>query len=122
MKPPSQLVKHPKPKSPIVAIAGTHVIRQENLWSALIELSGEEALQEYLLALELDVALKQRGLTILPDDLKEEEELLSTFDSGVNANAMNEILKNQGYGPIRWPPAWWQRRRKVYKSKRAGKE
>ena len=108
MKPYSQLVKHSKPQSPIVAIAGTHVIRQENLWSALIELSGEEVLQEYLLTLGLEIALQQRGLTILSDDLKEEEQLLSTFDSGVNANAMDEMLKNQGYGEVRKSELLWR--------------
>ena len=109
-----------QPKSPIVAIVNTQAIRQENLWPSLIELGGGEVFQEYVLSIELETALQQRNFKVLPTDIQNEEQLLSTLVSGVptvswasgasvvNDAAMNEIMLQQGYGKIRKSRLLWR--------------
>jgi hypothetical protein len=96
------------PKSSIVAIVHTQAIRQDELWPALIELGGDEILQEHLLTIELESALTQQGLTVLPSDLQVEENLLSTLTSDVSKASIDEILHNQGYGTMRKSKLLWR--------------
>jgi len=96
------------PKSSIVAIVDTQAIRKDELWPALMELGGNEILREHVLALQLESALTQQGLTVLPIDLEVEEKLLSTLNSDVNNASIDEMLHNQGYGETRKSKLLWR--------------
>ena len=104
----TQTVTPQKSKSPIVAFIDTTAIRQEDFWPALIELVGQEILEDYILKIALIAALKNEGITILPKDIQIEEENLSTISSHLSKNDFDNILKTRGFGNFRKSQLLWR--------------
>ncbi len=95
-------------KSPIVAIVDTTAIRQEDLWPALIEIGGQEVLDDYILKTAITQALKNQGLIILPKDIQAEEQFLSTLTPHQSEDAFNTMLRKKGYGNFRKSQLLWR--------------
>ena len=91
-----------------MAIIDTTAIRQEDLWPALIELGGQEVLEDYILKISLIAALKNEGIKILPKDIQIEEQNLSTISSHLNENEIDNILKAKGFGSFRKSQLLWR--------------
>ena len=54
----------------------TDVIRREDIWDSLMELGGNEILEEYCLAIALTELLEKNGITISQRDIDQEEAYL----------------------------------------------
>ncbi|MBC8309283.1 MAG: peptidylprolyl isomerase [Planctomycetes bacterium] len=95
-------------KSPIVAIIDTTAIRQEDLWPSLIELGGQEILEDYILKIAIIAELKNEGVKILPKDIQIEEQNLSIVSSNLSENEFDNILKARGFGNYRKSQLLWR--------------
>ena len=91
-----------------MAIIDTTAIRQEDLWPALVELGGQEVLDDYILKIALTGALKNQGLQVLPIDIQAEDELLATLTPHLNEDAFDTMLRKKGYGNFRKAQLLWR--------------
>ncbi len=87
---------------------GTTSIRKEDLWVALIELGGKEALDDFALNISLESELQSRGLEIYPKDIQEEENLFFALDSNLNTDMLTNMLQKKGIGNIRKKQLLWR--------------
>ena len=95
-------------KSPIVAILHTTSIRQEDLWPSLVELGGQEILQDHILDLAISAELDRRGLSITPSDTHAEEQILTSLSSSATEETINNVFTARGYGHVRTSKLLWR--------------
>lgn len=91
-----------------MAIIDTTPIRQEDLWPALIELGGQEVLEDYVLTLALTDALRNHGLEVLQIDIETEERVFSTITSEIDIGVLNQLLEDKGIGDVRKSQLIWR--------------
>jgi foldase protein PrsA len=97
-----------KHKSPIVALVGTKTIRRDDLWPALIELAGEEAVQDAINSLLIEEELKRRAMSISKNEMEEEWSLLWRANPTVSEEAMQKQLRERGIGVQRERQILWR--------------
>lgn len=87
---------------------GTKTIRRNDLWPALIELAGEEAVQDAINTLLVEEELKRRGMTIAKTEMDEEWSLLWRASPTLNEEAMQKQLQERGIGEMRERQILWR--------------
>ena len=95
-------------KSPIVATINNSTIRQEDLWTALMECSGQEILDDLILTTALENELATNGFEVSQTDLRYEEDILLSLSSRTNEDSINKILQDRGIGPERKSQLLWR--------------
>jgi len=95
-------------KSPIVAILHATSIRQEDLWPSLVELGGQEILDDHILDLALTSELGRLGLTVHPTDTHAEKQYLETLTSEIDEESIDNLLEDKGYGHVRTSKLLWR--------------
>ena len=94
--------------SPIVAILNHEVVRQMDVWPALIELGGQEVLEDYLLTIALRKELQDQGLSILPTEVRAEGRLLSSLVPTSEKDSISNLLRIRGIGEFRKSQLLWR--------------
>jgi len=95
-------------KSRIVAVMNQEVVRQEDVWPALIELGGREVLEDYQLTIALRIELQEQGLSILPTEIRAEERLLSLLVPTTDDESISAFFRNKGLGEFRKSQLLWR--------------
>ena len=98
----------PTPDSKIVGLFGKTTIRRDDLWISLLELGGQEIIEEHVLTLTLEQELHAHGMTIKPEELDYEYQLLRTFSTPVDEIVFENMLQEKGIGPNRKSSLLWR--------------
>jgi parvulin-like peptidyl-prolyl isomerase len=85
-------------ESPIVALVSSKRIRRDDLWSSLIELGGKTAMDEHVLNIAIDHALKEQGLTITKQEIDNEKMLFATSLRSNQLGELDKVFEMRGYG------------------------
>ena len=109
----TETLRHePKPtlqqKSAIVALVGKNTIRRNDLWPALIELAGEEAIEDAIHHLLLTEELKKVSIAITASDIENEKKLLWGAAPSVDKIVFEEMLHAKGLGTFRQKRLLWR--------------
>ncbi len=97
-----------KQKSPIVALVGSKTIRRDDLWPALIELAGEEAVQDAVNTLLIEEELERNAITISKTEMEEEWSLLWRANPALNEEALQKQFRERGIGKQREQHMLWR--------------
>ena len=84
------------------------MIRQEDLWVALLERGGQEILDDYVLRCALESILQSRGLEVSHADVQYEEKILLSLTVQTTNKTMDAVLRNRGVGPKRKSQLLWR--------------
>ena len=87
--------------SPIVALVGEKTIRQEDIWPALIELAGEEVVQDAINSMLIAVELEERSIQLRQHCIEQEWAYLLETDPTLNQERFKNQLKKKGVGKKR---------------------
>jgi parvulin-like peptidyl-prolyl isomerase len=77
------------------------------MWAELIELGGNEIIEDIILEHALNVELRKKGITIEVADTQYEENLLVSLTE-IDAATVETILLTKGIGPIRKSKLAWR--------------
>ena len=88
-------------ESPIVALVGSKRIRRADLWSSLIEIGGQTAMDEHVLNIAIDHVLQDQGLKITQQEIDNERMLFATSLSSNQLGEADKVFEMKGYGPHR---------------------
>ena len=91
-----------------MAILHATSIRQEDLWPSLVELGGQEILDDHILDLALTSELGRLGLTVHPTDTHAEKQYLETLTSEIDEESIDNLLEDKGYGHVRTSKLLWR--------------
>ncbi len=94
--------------SKIVGLIGKTTVRRDDLWIALLELGGEEIIEDYVLTLSLEQVLNSRGLKIVPEDIEYEYQLLRSLTTQSDEIAFENMLQKKGIGHSRKSTLLWR--------------
>lgn|GEM_PF-2008785 len=95
-------------QSPIVASIGSKSIRRDDLWPALVEIGGVEVIEDTINHLLLDAELTREGMSVSPQDISIERELLWTASPNLNTSAIEKMLASKGIGTFRQHRLLWR--------------
>jgi foldase protein PrsA len=95
-------------KSPIVAIVGVKAIRIEDIWVPLVELGGDEIIQDVVLNIALENEVSSRGIKISNNEIGEERKLLSSMSPSLSQDDFNELMTARGFGKQRQEELLWR--------------
>ena len=88
--------------SPVVAITSGYPVRQEEMWSQLLEASGSEIFQDISLSYAIEDALTRAGMDQISQvDVEYEKKLLNRTLSNNNMRYFENILADRGLGKNR---------------------
>jgi foldase protein PrsA len=95
-------------KSPIVALVGGKAIRRNDLWPALVEIAGEEVIEDAVNHLLLTEELKRKSIAITQKNIENERELLWGAAPSVDQDVFDDMLKEIGLGSFRQQQLLWR--------------
>lgn len=97
--------------SPTLAFLDGQPVRLNDLYPAMIEQAGGEALREHMLTHALRARLAQRGFTLDASALAREREALNgalSDDPDEAARLLRELRRRRGLGPTRFDALLWR--------------
>jgi len=94
-----------RPAAASVAIVDGQAIAREDLWPALLEIGGVEALTEIILDRRLEAEAERAGIVVSEVEVAREENLLRTSlssDPDTATRLLESLRRNRGLGPGRY--------------------
>ncbi len=87
---------------------GTESIRLQEILPALIEIGGNEVMNDFILQIAIESELSKKSITISHKEIDTERRLFQTRFDHLPKTSIDKVLLEKGYGPVRERQLLWR--------------